>query len=110
SAGAAVRALAPAVRWLVRAQRPDGGWNAAPHEPEPGHEQENSPTFLPDADSDVPDTCMASLALLRAGGSLYRPPFGDNLRHALTFVLDAVDKNDPRLLFVGQTTMPVSPR
>ena len=110
SVGAAVRALAPAVRWLVQAQRPDGGWNAAPNEPAPGHEQEDHPPLLPEADSDVPDTCMASLALLRAGGSLYRPPFGDDLRRALAFVLDAVNRSEPSALFLSQTTMPLSPR
>src|SRR5438270_3207724 len=66
----ALRALGPAVRWLAHAQRSDGGWNAAPAEPAPGRENEDSPTYLPEGESDVPDTCMAATALLRAGGSL----------------------------------------
>ncbi len=73
------------LNWLQRAQHTDGGWGAGSHQ----HQQQMDPHKVP---SDPATTAMVAMSLLRTGSDLSKGPFQNQLQHATTFILDAIEK------------------
>jgi len=72
--------------WLVKHQLPDGGWSQGERSLDQYREGE-----LGDQ-SNVADTCMAALALLRAGGTPANGEYANNLLAAANFICGQVEK------------------
>jgi hypothetical protein len=89
--------LGPAARkglaWLVERQRQDGGWNQGEggNGGREGEEVERS---------NVGDTCMAALALVRSGSTPTSGPHAEALARAASFVCAQVEASDDESLWV----------
>lgn len=96
--------LSPAVKkglaYLVKTQQPDGGWNQGGgwRTREGGGRIEGPNVEDP---SDVGNTCLALLALLRAGNTVTEGEYKDAVRKGLEFVLAHVEKADWESLRLG---------
>ena len=81
--------------WLVEAQRKNGGWSQ-------GEESEHMGHYL-DKLRDVPsvaDTCIAAVALIRAGSTPRSGPHAKNVLAAVNFACGEIGKSDEKSLFV----------
>lgn len=80
--------------WIAQQQRPDGGWSQ-------GEKSlaEYRPGEVGDV-SDVADTCMAGLALLRAGNTCASGEYARNVVAAANFLCGQVEKAPPEGLFI----------
>jgi hypothetical protein len=97
--------LSPAVKkgleYLVKNQQEDGGWNqgggwrTAPAGG--GGRVEGANVEDP---SDVGNTCIALLALIRAGNTPVEGQYKENVQKGLRFVLTRIEKSDPESLYV----------
>jgi hypothetical protein len=77
--------LTNSLQWLVDAQFENGGWGAGL----------NSAQQIRDPKSvkvDPATTAFAGMALIRSGSTLKKGPYKDNVKKALEFLLDAVEK------------------
>lgn len=96
--------LSPAVKkglaYLVKSQQPDGGWNQGGgwRTKEGGVRIEGANVEDP---SDVGNTCLALLALLRAGNTVTEGEYKDAVHKGLRFVLEHVEKADWDSLQLG---------
>jgi hypothetical protein len=83
------------VAWLVRAQKANGGW-AAEETGRPG-----APGALQTRDQPtVTDTCLATLALLRAGNTGAGGDHSRNIVNGINFVCSQVEQSDPASPYV----------
>ncbi|MEZ4772886.1 MAG: prenyltransferase/squalene oxidase repeat-containing protein [Bacteroidia bacterium] len=74
------------IEWLVKAQFENGGWGAGTHA--------NQGILDPKAvQVDPATTAFAAMALLRAGNTLHEGEYKTNLRKALNFLLEEVEKS-----------------
>jgi hypothetical protein len=91
----APKALTPQVekglKWLAARQRDDGGWDEEEHK-----------GFA--ARSNVANTCMATLALLRAGSNPGQGPHARHVVRGINFVCGQVEKSGPDSLSVTDVT------
>ncbi len=81
--------------WLAKTQNPDGGWAQGEESSAMGHGMEGVRDV-----SNVGDTCMAILAMLRAG---YRPgdgEWGERMMKGVAFVCGQIEESDQDSLFV----------
>lgn len=87
------------LNWLVRTQRPDGGWSQGEESVHMRGNQspEGSAAGEP---SNVADTCMAMLALIRAGSTPAAGPHAENLARGASFVCGQIEKSDEPSLWV----------
>jgi len=81
--------------FLVRQQHANGGWSQGEESTQMG----NSGDRVKDLPN-VADTCMATLALLRAGNTPKAGIYADNVLKAIDFVCKQVDKADKDSLYV----------
>ncbi len=85
------------VKWLVAHQLKKGGWGQ-------GEESANmgGGAKMKDVPS-VADTCMAALALIRAGNTPTQGEYAKNLLHAIEFVCGEIEESDKDSLYVTPT-------
>ena len=81
--------------WLARSQQPDGGWNQG--EQSAAQVRQGEPVDK----SNVADTCMAALALLRAGSTPKEGDYAAQLRKAADFVCGHVERSAQEVLFIN---------
>jgi hypothetical protein len=81
--------------WLVRTQHENGGWSQGEESAQMGR-QANGLSDTPN----VADTCMATLALIRAGSTPAKGPHAANIRRALDYICGEVERSDEKSLFV----------
>jgi hypothetical protein len=82
--------------WLVEHQLPGGGWSQG--EESPHMRGSGGEAFLGKAD--VADTCIAALALVRAGNTPREGPYKDALARAVRFVRGEIEASDAKSLAV----------
>ncbi|MCL4206205.1 MAG: hypothetical protein KJ000_27290 [Pirellulaceae bacterium] len=82
------------VAWLVEHQLKAGAWGQGEESPQMG-----SGGSLKDQPS-VADTCMAALALIRAGNSPAEGEYADNVLRAVQFVCGEIEESDQDSLFI----------
>jgi hypothetical protein len=80
--------------WLAKTQAADGGWTQGEAVKTNGRSGE------PIDRSDVADTCMAALALIRAGNTPAKGDYASNIRKALEFVCGEVEKSSDNGLLI----------
>ncbi len=80
--------------WLAKTQAADGGWTQGEAVKTNGRSGE------PFDRSDVADTCMAALALIRAGNTPSKGDYAPNIRKALEFVCGEVEKSSDNGLLI----------
>jgi len=81
--------------WLVRRQHENGGWSQGEESAQMGHSMDS----LRDQPN-VGDTCVAILALVRAGSTPKEGPYAENIRKGLDFVCRSVEGADGPSLYV----------
>lgn len=97
--------LSPAVKkgleYLVKSQQDDGGWNQGggwrTGGPNGGGRVEGKQIEDP---SDVGNTCIALLALIRAGSTPVSGEYKEHVQKGLRFVLTRIEKSDADSLYV----------
>jgi hypothetical protein len=72
--------------WLAKHQQPDGGWSQGERSMDQYRQGEVGDK------SNVADTCMAALALMRAGSTPSDGPYAANVMAALNFICGQVEK------------------
>ena len=85
------------VKWLVEHQLKRGGW---------GQGEESAHMGGGSQMKDVPsvaDTCMAALALIRAGNTPAQGEYAKNVLHAVEFVCGEIEESDKDSLYVTPT-------
>jgi hypothetical protein len=88
--------------YLVKQQRADGGWGQGGGwrtATEKGGRVEGAGVEDP---SDVGNTCIAALALLRAGNTPKQGPYAENVARAVAFICKHVEKSDQGSLSVTE--------
>jgi len=81
--------------WLAKTQQESGGWSQGEESEAMGHsldEVRDKPN--------VADTCMAALALMRAGSTPKTGLYAANVRRAVEFVCSQVEEADQKSLYV----------
>lgn len=81
--------------WLVQTQHPNGGWGQGEESVQMGTSQANLESI-----PNVADTCMATLALIRAGSKPSEGPHAANIRKGVEFVASRIEEADPSSLYV----------
>ncbi len=81
--------------WLVENQHPNGGWSQGEESAQMGGDKRFRDT------SDVADTCIAALALLRAGNTPQHGPYKDSVAKAVRYVRQQVEASDNESLAVS---------
>jgi hypothetical protein len=99
------RAVSAGLRSLSRQQQADGGWTPGAlfgvvGFPGPVAAPGVRPGTMPVISSDVADTSMAALALLRTGYTPRRGTYARTLQRAINFVLTSVEKSDRKSIRV----------
>ena len=79
------------LQWLVEQQHDDGGWDQG----------DTSLRQAETGESNVGDTCAASLALMRSGSTPSDGPYAPAIRKALGFIMKHVEESDPQNLSVS---------
>lgn len=81
--------------FLVATQNQDGGWGQ-------GEESRRMGTALAHLKdkSNVADTCMATLALIRAGSTPSKGPHAKQIQRALEFICSQIEESDEKGLFI----------
>ena len=75
--------------WVMRAQHPSGGWGAGSH----ARQDVMDPHAV---QPDPATTSMVAMALLRTGTTLNSGLYSQQLKGALNYILDMVEKADPQ--------------
>lgn len=83
--------------WLAKQQLPNGAWGQ-------GEESVNMGASLDHLKDkgNVADSCMAALALMRAGNTASKGPYAANVQRALEFVIGSVEKSDEKSLAITE--------
>lgn len=84
-----------AVRYLISAQHPSGGWTEgeeSKYMASSGHKNSEEPN--------VADTCVAVMALLRAGNYPNSGEYAKNVERAIGFICGSIEKSDNESLYV----------
>ncbi|MEE9211034.1 MAG: prenyltransferase/squalene oxidase repeat-containing protein [Phycisphaeraceae bacterium] len=81
--------------WLVEHQHPSGGWGQGEESSRMGRRLDNL-RDLPN----VADTCVATLALIRAGSTPSQGPHATHINKALEFICAEVQASDDQSLFI----------
>ena len=81
--------------FLVSQQHPNGGWSQGEESAQMGHSGDQVKDI-----PNVADTCMATLALLRAGNTPKEGIYADNVLKAIDFICKQVEKADKDSLYV----------
>jgi hypothetical protein len=88
-----------ALAYLVNQQHADGGWGQGGGWRSGNHGGRVEGSNVEDP-ADVASTCMAALALLRAGSTPREGPYAKNVAQAVNFICAHVDRADKDSLFV----------
>jgi hypothetical protein len=83
------------LQWLAAHQDKDGGWGQGEESENMGHGMDNLRGV-----SNVADTCIATLALIRAGSTPAKGPYAKNIKGGIDFICGEVEKAEPQGLFV----------
>jgi hypothetical protein len=87
--------VARGLAFLVSQQQPNGGWSQGEESAQMGHSGDQVKDI-----PNVADTCMATLALLRAGNTPKEGIYAENIRKAIDFICAKVEKADNNSLYV----------
>jgi len=85
--------LTKGLAWIAEAQSDKGGWGAGTHY----HQEVRDPHAVP---ADPATTAMVSMALLRNGNTLTKGTYSSNLKKALNYLLDAVEKTPEQSKYI----------
>ncbi len=91
------RAIRGGLGWVIKAQRPTGGWGAGSH-----HRQDVMDPHAVQADPAT--TSMVTMALLRSGHSLTKGEYTNPMRKALNYLLGAVEASSPQSYTITNIT------
>jgi len=83
------------IAFLLKTQHKSGGWAQGEESTQMGHSQDN----LRDKPN-VADTCVATLALIRAGSTPSKGPHAAAIRNALGFICSQIEEADGKSLFI----------
>ncbi|MGC8863545.1 MAG: hypothetical protein ACP5R5_12330 [Armatimonadota bacterium] len=75
--------------WLAKTQQESGGWAQGEESEAMGHSLDN----VRDKPN-VADTCMAAMALIRAGSTPSKGQYATNVRSAVNYVCSQVEESD----------------
>ena len=84
-------------KWLVEHQLEKGGWGQGEESAQMGGGSQ-----MKDVPS-VADTCMAALALIRAGNTPAQGEYAKNVLHAVEFVCGEIEESDKDSLYITPT-------
>ncbi len=87
-------AVKKGLAYLVAQQMPNGGWAQGEES------QQMRGSGEPSAVANVGDTCIAALALVRAGNTPKDGPYAENVAKAVTFICGQVEKSSKDDLYV----------
>jgi hypothetical protein len=87
------------LEYLVKNQLDNGGWNQGGgwRTKAGGGREEGAQVQDP---ADLGNTCIATLALLRAGNTPKDGPYAKNVHRALDFIMDRVEKSDDKTILI----------
>jgi hypothetical protein len=91
-AGALPETATRALGWLVEHQLPSGGWGQGDEVVREGE--------APSETGNVADTCIAALALVRAGSTPSEGTYRESVRRAAEFVIASIERADEQSLWV----------
>ncbi len=81
--------------WLIKTQLPSGGWGQGEESSNMGGGQANFKDI-----ANVADTCMATLALIRAGSTPSTGPHAVSIVKGVDFTCGQIEESDPSSLWV----------
>jgi len=93
-------AVKKGLKWLVNQQNDDGGWSQGGGwrtGAQNGERQDGKDVKDP---SDVGNTCVAVLALVRAGNTTSEGDYKDNVRKGLKYLCEQIDKSNDKDLYI----------
>lgn len=90
-------AIANGLSWIIKAQQKNGGWGAGDHQ----RQHISDPHAVA---TDPATTAMVAMALLRSGTTLSSGEYSENLRKALSYLLDVVETSIPNHLNITTQT------
>jgi hypothetical protein len=99
------RSVMAGLTYLAKQQQADGGWSGAElfprigFPPKPGAGPAR-PGAMPAVQTDVANTSIAALALLRAGYTPRQGNYSRNLQKAIAYVCSEIEKSDAKSLLV----------
>lgn len=79
------RAVDMGLEWMMQAQQANGGWGAGSHR----RQDIRNPHAV---ETDPATTAMVAMAMLRSGTTLSHGPYSQNLRRALDYLLQTVER------------------
>jgi hypothetical protein len=83
--------------WMAAAQAENGGWGAGSH-----HRQEVRDPHA--VDTDPATTALVAMSLLRNGNTLTKGEYSSNLKKALNYLLDVVERTPNEAKYITQAT------
>jgi hypothetical protein len=84
--------------WLVKHQLPNGAWGQGEESQEMGSQMAKLA-----ADASVADTCMALMALMRAGNTPAKGEYAPNVRKGVDYVCGEVERAEEKGLYITKT-------
>jgi len=84
--------------WLIQRQHKNGGWAQGEESAQMG----NALDDLKDK-SNVADTCMVLLTLIRSGSTPKDGQYAENIRRGLDFVISEIETSDEQSLYITST-------
>jgi hypothetical protein len=84
--------------WLARMQQKGGGWSQGEESQAMGHGMDN----LRDVPN-VADTCIAALAMMRAGSTPRSGEYAKNVSKAVAYVCSEIEESDAKSLCITKT-------
>lgn len=87
------------IAWLIKTQKPDGGWSQGE---ESSHmvQSRNAEMSAAGEPSNVADTAMAMLALIRAGSTPASGPHAEQLARATGFICGKIENSEAKGLWI----------
>lgn len=88
-----------AIAWLLKMQRADGGWSQGEESAQMSGSR-NAEDGAAGEPSNVADTCMAMLALVRSGSTPTSGAHAESLAKSVSFLCSQIEKSDAESLWV----------
>ena len=88
------------LQYLVNQQQPDGGWGQGGGWRQDAKSGRVEGVKIKDP-SDMGNTCIATLALIRAGSTAKSGPYAANVRQAIEFIVKRIETADQQSLYVS---------
>ena len=91
------KALETGISWLLKAQQTNGGWGAGTH----ANQNIRDPHAVP---ADPAATSLSAMALLRTDAKPFQGKYGDALKKAVNFLVNAVENSSPQSINITDLT------